>query len=137
MMRRAALARMRSHARALVGRECCGALLGRVAGDARVIEATVPLANESAEPTRRYLIRPSGLRRLERRARVCGLEVLGFYHSHPDGSPRPSRADVADAWPWFTYVIVPARRHIDGEPMAWRLRGDRSRFDPEPIEFCA
>ncbi|HUE97299.1 MAG TPA: Mov34/MPN/PAD-1 family protein, partial [Longimicrobiaceae bacterium] len=62
-----------------------------------------------------------------------GLEVVGFYHSHPDHPARPSSFDRDHAWPWYSYGIVPATSSGAGAPRAWRLRDDRSRFDEQEI----
>lgn len=131
-IRRGALTHMRAHARATPDREICGALFGRIEADTRVILAAMPTANAASDPSHDYLIHARDLRRLERSARERGLEIVGFYHSHPNGSPAPSPADVAHAWPWYTYVIVPHGTSA-ADPTAWRLRADRSHFDPEPL----
>ena len=131
-MRRAVLETMLAHARAHSLRECCGALLGR-AGDPRVVERARPLANEAPSPEDAYLIEASALRRAERHARRAGLEVVGFYHSHPGSPTMPSSLDLEAAWPWYTYAIV----GIGGDVAAWRLRADRSDFEQEELEWIA
>ena len=131
-----ALHAMRAHARATHGHECCGALLGCASATGRTVEAVVPLANEAPETTRRYLIPATRVRTLERRAAEAGLDVVGFFHSHPDGTATPSAEDLDHAWPWYSYVIVPAGRD-SMEPRSWRLRPDRGGFRPEAIEWLA
>jgi proteasome lid subunit RPN8/RPN11 len=72
--------------------------------------------------------------RVEKENRKRGLDVVGYYHSHPDHPARPSEYDRAHAWPWYSYVIVSVER---GEPKAmtsWMLSEDRSRFDEETLE---
>ena len=53
---------------------------------------------------------PGAARGLSRRgssARATrGLDLLGFYHSHPDHPAQPSQFDLDHAWPSFSYVIV-------------------------------
>ena len=127
----ALLEAMRTHARATPASECCGALLGRDGGDARRLEQVVPLANGAREAHAAYLIDAQAIRRVERRARDAGLQVVGFYHSHPFGPAAPSATDLEAAWPWFTYVIVDRR----GDVTAWRLRDDRTGFEAEDIEW--
>jgi proteasome lid subunit RPN8/RPN11 len=73
----------------------------------------------------------------ERVAREAGLDVVGFYHSHPDAPARPSQYDLDHAWPWYSYVIVATSRSGAGEITSWVLEDDRSRFAPEPIEIGA
>jgi len=124
------VAAIRDHGRDAYPNECCGALLGR---DGVVVE-TFALPNTTEEgPRRRFLVRPSDYRAAEGRATASGHELLGFYHSHPDHPARPSQYDLDHAWPSFSYVIISV---LGGEPDAltsWRLRDDRSQFDPEDV----
>jgi proteasome lid subunit RPN8/RPN11 len=127
---RTAAETIRSHGRETYPNECCGALLG-ASGEVREAFA---LPNTTGEgPRRRFLVRPDDYRDAERRAGERGLELLGFYHSHPDHPARPSQYDLDHAWPSFAYVIVSVRRGVPEEMTSWRLRDDRSAFDEEPI----
>ena len=107
--------------------ECCGALLG---ADASVSQA-LPIANSSDEPKeRRYRIDAHDFMRALKTAEQKQLEILGFYHSHPNHPARPSAYDLEHAWPNLIYVILSIDSHGAGELTAWRLRDDRSRFEP-------
>jgi proteasome lid subunit RPN8/RPN11 len=98
-----------------------------------VIEA-LALPNATAEgPRRRFLVRPVDYQAAERRAAEREGELLGFYHSHPDGPARPSQVDLDHAWPAFAYVIVAVAKSEPGPLTSWRLRDDRSRFDEEAV----
>ena len=70
----------------------------------------------------------------EKRAREQGMDVLGFYHSHPNAEARPSRFDLDHAWPFYSYLIVSVSQGRAGAMTCWRLTDDRSRFIPEEIE---
>ena len=125
-------AAIRTHGRDTFPHECCGALLGR---DGAVHEAFA-LANTTDEgPRRRFLVRPDDYRGAEKRARETGLELLGFYHSHPDHPARPSQYDLDHAWPSFSYVIVSVMAGEDKLLTSWQLKADRSAFDQEPVEI--
>lgn len=128
---------MEREARDRYPHECCGALLGREEGaGARRLVRVVPVANERREEReRRYLVGPRRILELQEEADGEGLEVLGFFHSHPDHPARPSAFDAEHAWPWYSYVIVPVRDGEPGRARSWRLRDDRSRFDEEEILF--
>ncbi len=92
-----------AHAREAAPDECCGLLLGR-GGD--VLEA-VPARNVADDPRRRYLIDPQDHIAARRDARTRGLEVVGFYHSHPRSAAAPSETDLAEAtYPDHLYAIV-------------------------------
>src|SRR5262249_24429141 len=82
----------------------------------------------------RYLIAPEQFLTADRAARGAGLEVIGFFHSHPDHPPRPSAFDLEHAWPYYSYLIVSVRRGEAGEARSWRLAEDRSRFEEEKVE---
>jgi proteasome lid subunit RPN8/RPN11 len=115
--------------------EGCGVLIGRDHGDARTVERIVPFANQqTGERTRRYLIAPEQLLGAEREAREAGLDVVGFFHSHPDHPARPSGFDLEQAWPYYSYLIVRVERGRVADAASWRLAEDRSRFEPETIE---
>jgi proteasome lid subunit RPN8/RPN11 len=121
---------IRTHGAETYPHECCGALLGQ-AGTA--LEAW-PLPNTTKEgPRRRFLVRPPDYRAAEQRATATGLELLGFYHSHPDHPARPSQYDLDHAWPVFSYVIISVAQGQPGDITSWRLAADRSNFEPEAL----
>ena len=109
--------------------ECCGALLGPKAGD--VTEA-YPLDNTFPDGRRRrFLVGPDEYRRAEARAAGTGLQLVGFYHSHPDHPAEPSQFDLDHAWPNMSYLIVSVRQGQPKEARSWRLKADRSAFEEE------
>jgi proteasome lid subunit RPN8/RPN11 len=131
----AALATARAAARAHYPEECCGFLLGRAAANgAREVRRAVGADNGSADNrARRYAIGPDAVRRAERAAAEDSLEVVGFFHSHPDHPAEPSRFDLDHAWPWYTYLIVPVSGGEPGVARAWHLDDDRARFLPAEL----
>jgi len=120
------------HGEASYPHECCGVLLGRETDEARSVERALPIENrwDVAERGNRFLIGPDDVLRAERAARRQGLDVLGFYHSHPDDEARPSTFDRDHAWPWYTYLIASIRAGRCVELAGWELRADRSAYDP-------
>ena len=78
----------------------------------------------------RYLIAPEQFLSAEREARAFGLDVIGFFHSHPDHPSRPSAFDLEHAWPFYSYLIVSVERGGVKDAHSWRLTEDRSRFEP-------
>jgi len=126
-------AAIRAHGRETFPHECCGAMLGK---DGVVREACA-LANTTAEgPRRRFLVRPGDYRVAEQRARDARLDLLGFYHSHPDHPAEPSQYDLDHAWPSFSYVILSVMAGEDKLLTSWRLRGDRSAFNEETLAIA-
>ncbi|MDT0506895.1 M67 family metallopeptidase [Novosphingobium sp. MMS21-SN21R] len=75
-------------------KEACGLLLGT--GD-EVTEA-VAVTNVAPDPTRHFEIDPAALIAAHRAARDGSApEVIGYFHSHPNGLARPSATDAASA----------------------------------------
>lgn len=103
-----------AHAREAAPAECCGVLLGRPGA---IIDA-VRTRNAADETTRRFLIDPLDHFAAIRAARLRGLEVVGFYHSHPASAPEPSARDVDEfSYPGHLYAIV----SLQSEPPEIRL----------------
>ena len=128
----AADAAIRAHGRDAFPHECCGALLGKDG----VVREAYALPNTTEEgPRRRFLVRPDDYRAAEQRAREAGLELLGFYHSHPDHPAKPSQYDLDHAWPSFSYVIVSVIAGQDQLLTSWQLQTDRSAFSEENVEI--
>lgn len=118
--------------------ECCGALLGRDGDESREITALLPLANRRDDsPRNRFELTPDDVRRAEKTAREKRLELLGWYHSHPDAPARPSEFDREHAWPWYSYVIVSVQKGVARDTTSWRLQDDRTAYDSELIETVA
>jgi len=130
-------AKIRNHGAETYPHECCGALLGReLADDLREIVALFPLVNRRDDsPRNRFSVTSYDVRDAEKAARRQGLDVLGWYHSHPDHPAKPSQYDQDHAWPWYSYIIVSV---ANGEPQymtSWRLSDDRTKFSPEDLEI--
>ena len=124
---------IRAHGVETYPNECCGALYGT----AKTVTATFALPNTTEEgPRRRFLVRPQDYREAEKRATELGVELLGFYHSHPDHPARPSQYDLDHAWPFFSYIIVSVRAGVSEDMTSWLLRDDRSGFDPETLTYA-
>ena len=123
-------AAIRAHGVETYPDECCGALLGRDG----VVTDVYALPNTTDEgPRRRFLVRPDDYRQAEKQAPGAGVELLGFYLSHPDHLGRPSQYDLDHAWPVFSYVIVSVREGVAADMTSWRLTEDRSVFDEERL----
>jgi len=116
--------------------ECCGLMLGRFeSGGHKIVVETYPISNAREEEAKRnrFLIRPEELMRGEKYARAKGLDVVGFYHSHPDERAVPSKYDLDHAWPTYSYVVVSVEKGQAVDLRSWEMETDRSRFDQEEI----
>ncbi|MGH9592251.1 MAG: M67 family metallopeptidase [Bryobacteraceae bacterium] len=125
---------IRAHGVETYPHECCGALLGAEGDGGREVRGLYKLFNRRTDsPRNRFSVTSEDVRDAEKAARQAGLDVIGWYHSHPDHPALPSEFDREHAWPWYSYVIVSV---VAGEAQAmasWRLTDDRMRFDPEKI----
>ena len=119
--------------------ECCGLLLGHYGADGKLVTETYPISNAREESAKRnrFLIEPAELMRGERYARERDLEVVGFYHSHPDSPARPSQYDLDHAWPTYSYIIVSTQSDAATDLFSWEQEPDRSRFNQEEIRVIS
>lgn len=105
------------HARADAPHEACGILAGR--GES--VERVIPVANRAAEPQHHYRMDERQLTEVLFTLEAEGMELLGFYHSHPAGDPIPSPTDVREAhYPRTPYLIV-GLRHAEARLAAWEI----------------
>lgn len=116
------------HAREAAPKEACGVL----AGEADHVTELHRCRNADERPRYRYTIDPTDQMEAFRAIDEQGLELVGFYHSHPRGPRKPSETDADRAsWSGYVYVIV----SLDGdEPWlgAWRWT-DEDGFEQERI----
>lgn len=145
-MGRAQFDAVREHGEATYPHESCGVLLGHAReGINEVVDAvrTVNIRTDSAH--NRYQIAPQELIRIQREGRERGLDIVGFYHSHPNHPAQWSRTDLTEAH-WFgcSYVIT----SVEGESGSGRCRAaetnsfflvgegeEDKRLEAEPIEI--
>ncbi|HMP72581.1 MAG TPA: M67 family metallopeptidase [Kiritimatiellia bacterium] len=129
--------RIRAHGEADFPHECCGLMLGRFEPDGiKTVEEILPISNarEEAAKRNRFLITAEEMMRGEKIAREKKLDVIGFYHSHPDCPAVPSRYDLEHAWPAYSYVIVSVNQGRADMVLSWELNPDRTHFDSESIK---
>ena len=141
--------KIRAHGAETYPHECCGALLGRDSSElssadpeaqastpGREILGLFPLVNRRDDsPRNRFSVTSEDVLAAEKEARAHGLDVVGWYHSHPDHPARPSEFDRDHAWPWYSYIIVSVQNGAPQEMTSWRLNDDRQEFSPEGIEI--
>lgn len=117
--------------------ECGGMLIGRFDADnSKAVVETLPFENAREEKDRhnRVLILPTDVLKAERYARERKLDVIGYYHSHPDDRAVPSQYDLEHALPVWSYIITSV---LDGKAIdvrCWEMEDDRSKFNEEEIE---
>ena len=107
--------------------EVCGVLVGSRDDPERVTEIR-RVANVAGDPRRAYELDPAETMATIEAVEDDGDDVVGFYHSHPEGTARPSAVDRDRAtWTGYVYLVVglgPAQPEV----RAWRWTGEA--FDP-------
>jgi proteasome lid subunit RPN8/RPN11 len=128
---------IRTHGETAYPNECCGVLIGEVDNEGTVKTAkstlTIDNAREDGEQYHRFLITPEDMLRAEQAARVMKLDIIGFYHSHPDHPSAPSGYDKDHALPFYSYVIVSVDKGKAQILTSWELTNDRTDFVQEEI----
>jgi proteasome lid subunit RPN8/RPN11 len=133
--------KIRRHGAETYPHECCGALLGRDAESrsetpGREVLGLHALVNRRDDsPRNRFSVTAEDVLDAEKVARQQRLDVIGWYHSHPDHPARPSEFDREYAWPWYSYIIVRVQNGAPQEMTSWRLNDDRAEFSSEALEI--
>jgi len=126
---------MLAHVRDGYPHEACGALIGRGSD----VKKVAPLPNrETEKPRVRYAIDPRDLVDLDREARGLGLEIVGYFHSHPDHPARPSETDRQRAADSLSdgvfHIVVGIEAGVRTTPTAWVFREATGAFESEPFD---
>ena len=139
---RAVYDEIRKHGEATYPHECCGVMLGNIDPDAnqREVIASVRCGNTRLDsPNNRYNIDPKELIAAQKQAREQGLDIVGFYHSHPDHPARWSETDFQEAhWYGCSYVITSVNKGEADLTASFALLGsgeDDKRFEDEVVEI--
>jgi proteasome lid subunit RPN8/RPN11 len=136
---------LRAHGEETYPHECCGIMLGTADGDNLSVTQLLRAGNTRTDSAHnRYNIAPQELIAAQREGRKSGLDIVGFYHSHPDHPAQYSTTDFAEAH-WFgcAYVIT----SVDGDKVlgtaqitnSFLLTGtseDDKAFIHQPIEIA-
>jgi proteasome lid subunit RPN8/RPN11 len=138
---------LRAHGEETYPNECCGVLLGKNIpgeGDSAAavnhVRQIVRAGNTRTDSAHnRYNIAPQELVKIQRQARGLGLDIVGFYHSHPDHPPQWSTTDFAEAhWLSCSYIITSVEHGKAAITNSFLLSGtgeDDKKFEDEPIQI--
>src|SRR3984885_2247732 len=138
---------LRAHGEETYPNECCGVLLGKHTPGEEHNPAAINAVSQivRADNTRtdsahnRYNIAPRELVKIQRQARSLGLDIVGFYHSHPDHPAQWSKTDFAEAhWLGCSYIITSVEKGKAATTNSFLLSGageDDKKFEDEPIQI--
>jgi proteasome lid subunit RPN8/RPN11 len=129
---------IRRHGERTYPHECCGVLLGTSGEDGNAVEAAVEAGNTRTDSAHnRYNIAPQELIRIQRQGRERGLDIVGFYHSHPDHPAQWSKTDFEEAhWIGCSYVITSVEKGTAKTTNAFLLTGtseEDKRFEDQRV----
>lgn len=140
--------KMQAMGEAAYPNEGCGIFLGNFGDEVEVVEVregtnlreagddnNLPEQDDREHSARdRYVLDPRDILRAEKDARDRGIEVVGFWHTHPDHPAHPSRYDADHAWPEYVYLIMAIHAGKQVDVNAFVLgQEDPPEFRPEPI----
>jgi proteasome lid subunit RPN8/RPN11 len=137
------------HAETTYPEECCGILLGKIDKLTKIVIEVIPTINVwepaassdtsnldrevARTKTSRYTIAPLDLLQAQKRGRDLNLNIIGFFHSHPDYPAIPSLCDRDLAWPIYSYPIVSVVDRQVSDIKSWFLDG-KGLFQSEEIQ---
>jgi proteasome lid subunit RPN8/RPN11 len=131
---------LRAHGEEIYPNECCGIMLGTADGDALTVTQLLRAGNTRTDSAHnRYHIAPQELIAAQREGRKQGLDIVGFYHSHPDHPAQYSITDFEEAH-WFgcAYVITAIAKGKAALTNSFLLTGtgeDDKAFVDQPIRI--
>jgi proteasome lid subunit RPN8/RPN11 len=137
---------LRAHGEETYPNECCGVLLGKnIAGEDSAaatnhVQQIIRAGNTRTDSAHnRYNIAPQELVKIQRQARSLGLDIVGFYHSHPDHPAQWSKTDFAEAhWLGCSYIITSTEKGKAATTNSFLLSGtgeDDKKFEDEAIQI--
>ena len=131
---------LRAHGEETYPHECCGVLLGKTEAEGNHVHQIVRAGNTRTDSAHnRYNIAPQELVKIQRQARGFGLDIVGFYHSHPDHPAQWSQTDIAEAhWLACSYIITSVEKGSAKITNSFLLTGtseDEKRFEDEAVQI--
>ena len=127
---------MVEHAQSTFPNECCGAMLGRVDGDNKLVSLAVPIENayEGAQGAR-YEIKPEDLLAADREARAHGMDLVGIFHSHPDCDAYFSETDLKNSCPWYSFVVLSIQNARFHHANSWLPDAEQTHAEKEELTW--
>jgi len=130
----AAMEAIRAHGAEGYPHEICGIMVGP-RGERTVTEAKRARNIVLDRARDRYEIDPRDQIRIQRETDAAGLDIVGYYHSHPDHPAQASRFDTERAWAGYVYLIVAVKGGKPVDANAFIADSDGGPFRPELLEL--
>ena len=127
---------MVEHARSTYPNECCGAMIGTVGDDGKIVRVAMRLENafEGAQAAR-YELRPEDLLKADREARSRQMDLVGIYHSHPDCGAYFSETDLKNSCPWYSFVVLSIHKGEFDHANSWLPNPEQTAAEKEELTY--
>ena len=127
---------MVAHARQAYPNECCGAMLGSISDDVKIVREALPLENEFSGPqAARYELRPEDLLAADKAARERKMDLIGIYHSHPDCDAYFSQTDLKNSCPWYSFVVLSIQKGEFNHANSWLPNFEQTEAAKEELSY--
>ena len=99
------------HAKTAYPEECCGILLGKREKEKKIVYKAIRAENvaDKKQRTTHFVMDPFEIAKTEASAELEGLEIVGFYHSHPNYDASVSGEDALYMLTGYSYPIISIR----------------------------
>ena len=124
-----------NHAKESYPHECCGVLVGGIFQDRKIFESHRATNAHTDRAPDRSLIHAQELNLIDKMARSQGLDVIGFYHSHPDHPDKPSATDREWAQHGYSYFIISVQGGKETSVKSWAIEDETGPFREEKIKL--
>ena len=126
---------MVSHAQSTFPDECCGVMVGKIDGDAKLVTAAFAVENGAYKGKQedRYEIRPEDLLAADKKARAEGLDLIGIFHSHPDCDAYFSKTDLENSCPWYSFVVLSVKGGTFDHANSFLPNADQTTAEKEEL----
>ncbi|MBI4652293.1 M67 family metallopeptidase [Candidatus Desantisbacteria bacterium] len=104
--------------------ECCGILAGKTNTASKIY----PVKNVEVSPETGYLMDSDVQFKILKILEQSSIEVIAFYHSHPNSECYPSKKDIdLISYPDSLYVIISLAEIESPEVKAFKIQKDKVR----------
>ncbi len=129
-------AAMVAHARDTYPNECCGAMLGMISEDKKLVQQALRLENAfEGTQSARYELRPEDLLAADRAARERNMDLIGIYHSHPDCDAYFSKTDLQNSCPWYSFVVLSIQKGEFDHANSWLPNCEQTEAAKEELIY--
>jgi proteasome lid subunit RPN8/RPN11 len=129
-------AAMVAHARETYPKECCGAMIGTISGESKLVQVSLRLQNAfEGEQAARYELRPEDLLAADKAARERNMDLIGIYHSHPDCDAYFSKTDLQNSCPWYSFVVLSIQKGEFHHANSWLPNADQTDAAKEELSY--